>query len=97
MKWANNTSQAYIKIVPSKKVDGFYNLDDSGSMKSIVGLECRGLDLVNWLPGADFSGESVGGTYFDSIDLTDKEWTEYDENADLALSILNLEYQIDRE
>lgn len=47
--------------------------------------------------GVDFHAKSVGrtGTVFESIDLSDKEWTEYDEEGDLSVSVMELEYKIE--
>lgn len=96
MKWDNSSPQSYIKFVPVKKVDGSYTAADSGTFKAIVGLECRGLEITKWIPGADFSGESLGGKVFDSVDLSEGDWTEYDDDADLSLSVLELRHEITR-
>ena len=47
--------------------------------------------------GVDFHAKSVGrtGTVFESIDLSEKEWTEYDEEGDLSVSVMELEYKIE--
>jgi hypothetical protein len=96
MKWQGATTQSYIKVIPIKKVDGTYSSDDSGKWKSILGLECRGLDIGTWYPGDNFSGTSTGGALFESIDLEEGDWTEYDERGDLSVSIMNLEFEIAR-
>mmetsp|Transcript_18882 Transcript_18882/g.18194 ORF Transcript_18882/g.18194 Transcript_18882/m.18194 type:complete len:158 (+) Transcript_18882:272-745(+) len=96
MKWHKADShQAYIKLVDVKKVDGTYKT--SGEWTTLLGLECRGLTPTAWIPGVDFHAKSVGrtGTIFESIDLSDKEWAEYDEEGDLSVSIMNLEYKIE--
>lgn len=96
MKWQGASTQSYIKVVPIKKVDGTYSLDDSGKWKSIIGLECRGIDLGKWYPGDNFMGVTTGGTQFETIDLEEGDWTEYDERNDLSVSIMNLEFEIAR-
>lgn len=47
--------------------------------------------------GIDFHAKSVGrtGTVFESIDLSEKEWTEYDEEGDLSVSVMELEHKIE--
>ena len=42
-------------------------------------------------------GISSGGGKFSPIDLSDKEWTEYDEENDLSVSIMDLTYEIVKE
>jgi Eukaryotic protein of unknown function (DUF866) len=47
--------------------------------------------------GVDFHATSSGrtSTVFESIDLSDKEWAEYDEEGDLSVSVMELEYKIE--
>lgn len=47
--------------------------------------------------GIDFHATSCGrtGTVFESIDLSDKEWAEYDDEGDLSVSVMELEYKIE--
>ena len=99
MKWDSKSPiQSYIKIVPIKKVDGSYTSTDSGKFKTLAGFECRGLEISSWIPGVDdFCGISSGGGKFSPIDLSDKEWTEYDEENDLSVSIMDLTYEIVKE
>lgn len=49
------------------------------------------------ITGVDFHAKSVGrtGTVFESIDLSDKEWAEYDEEGDLSVSVMELEFKIE--
>lgn len=96
MKWNKGEQQSYIKVVPLKKVTGTYNESDNGKWVPILGLECRGIDVVDYVPGIDFDVETTGGTKFQSIDLTEKEWSEYDEENDLSLSIMNFETKIEK-
>lgn len=42
IKWSNSKSQSYMKIVDSKGVTGEYTAADSGKVKTIFVLECRG-------------------------------------------------------
>lgn len=63
----------------------------------ILGFECRGLDVVKWIPEIDFIVETTGGTTYHSVDLSDSDgWAEYDEDNDAAVSITDLEYVIER-
>ncbi|KAJ3085369.1 hypothetical protein HK102_000068 [Quaeritorhiza haematococci] len=71
-----------------------YTADDAPRFKSLVVLECRGLEPVEWIPGEDFEAEGVdSGTKFDEIDLSD-DWAEYDEKAGQSVGISELESKI---
>eukprot|EP01039_Chlorochromonas_danica_P002548 gene2548-2789_t len=98
IKWPHASDQAYIKILTqSRAVAKEYSVDDGGSFVTILALECRGLEVTAWHPSFDFDVESIGGTVFkhNQVDLSDRDWTEYDEENDLSVSVLNLDYRID--
>ena len=97
MRWAKGAQQSYIKIVPVKKVDGTYTSKDSGSWKTILGLECRGLTITKVIITADFNAISSGGTLFEQIDLTDNDWTDYDDKNgnDVSVSVMSFESKIE--
>jgi hypothetical protein len=78
------------------KCTGEYS-NQNGEFQAILGLECRGLDLERWIPSIDFIAESVDGTIFENVDLSDPDgWAEYDERNDKAVSVTELEYKIVR-
>lgn len=94
MKWPGATSQSYIKLVEVKKVNG--NYQKAGEWETILGLECRNLEVMKWIPSTDFVAESSEGKIFsEGVDLSD-DWADYDEENDLAVSITVLEHKIER-
>ena len=95
MKWPGNKMQSYIKIVDLKGVNGNYTDENSGEWVAVLGLECRNLVPTAWSTGRDFIAESSGGHYFEDVDLTEGDWAEYDEEADLAVSITNVECKVE--
>lgn len=74
-----------------------YTCDDTGTFKTVVVFECRGLEVTDFDPRSGFSvfGENKKTTYSD-ISLTEKEWYEYDENMQQPVSITDFEYKITR-
>lgn len=74
-----------------------YTCGDSGSFKTVVVFECRGLEVTDFDPRNGFLvfGENKRTTYSD-ISLSDKEWYEYDENKQQPVSITDLEFKITR-
>lgn len=56
-----------------------------------------GLEITRYIPTIDFHAISGESNYkFESIDLSDLEWSEYNEQDDLAVSIMNVETRVVR-
>ena len=97
MKWDKTaTHQAYIKVVSEKKFTGKYLSTDSGTKKTMLCLECRGLVPVRWVAGVDLQCVTASGKRFNEVDLTDGDWADYDDEADEAVSITNAEHSFER-
>lgn len=63
----------------------------------IIGWECRGLEVQRWIPNIDFVVETKDGTIYENVDLSDSDgWAEYDEENDVAVSITDLQFIIER-
>ncbi|CAI5995226.1 unnamed protein product [Closterium sp. NIES-64] len=61
----------------------------------LVCLDCRGMEPVEFIPKDGWQAEGAeSGTKFEDIDLSDKEFSDYDEKAGESVSILNIESQI---
>ena len=94
LKWPGDKKQSYLTILdPANPIP--YTEQDSGKFKVILSFECRGLEINAWKPHADFAVTSTGGTKWDSVDLSELDWSEYDDENELAVNILSLEYKID--
>jgi len=74
-----------------------YDMLDNNKFKTIVIFDCRGLEPVDFDPrdgwksqgykeNEDGEGE-VTSTIFSDVDLTDKEWADYDEKSDESTCI----------
>lgn len=66
-------------------------------IKALIKDRTESQRLCRIITGVDFHAKSVGktGTVFESIDLSDKEWAEYDEEGDLSISVMELEFKIE--
>jgi len=65
---------------------------DSHDFAPLAILDCRGLEFTGFHPQGNW--RCVGfesGTQFDEVDLTDNEWTDYDEKAKVPVGVMNLE------
>merc|ERR1712179_353084 len=68
-----------------------YNYSDNLKFKTIAAFDCRGLEPVDFSPRngwklkgykEDEDGEgSETGTVFSDVDLSDKEWADYDDKS----------------
>jgi len=56
-------------------------------------VECRGLEFVGFDPRGFWQCVGSTGALFSEVDLTDGEWTDYDEKAKLPVEISAFESQ----
>lgn len=69
----------------------------SGSFGMVAKLECRGVDVTGWRPHPDtaFVVEAESGKEFADLDLSE-EVSEYDEDAGVAVSVLEIETKVEK-
>lgn len=82
-----------LDIVPGSNAS--YTIDDSEKFKSIVAFECRGIEPVDYRPtdGWIVSVEE-SNKVFNDVDLSEKEWVEYDEKIQDSVGIYEFEYEL---
>ncbi|GJJ68255.1 hypothetical protein EMPS_00601 [Entomortierella parvispora] len=69
-----------------------YDIENSGKFQTIVTIECRGLELVDFAPREGWKAKGAeSGTVFEDIDLTDGDWADYDEKSELPVAISDIE------
>lgn len=74
----------------------FSPYNDSQETKKVLVLECRGCELVEFIPQGEWTANGAeSNTLFDEIVLED-DWYDYDENASSEVSITNLEWSISK-
>ncbi|RKP09552.1 hypothetical protein THASP1DRAFT_28654 [Thamnocephalis sphaerospora] len=73
-----------------------YNEEHSGQYASLAELDCRGLEPVEFKPRDHFLVVASSGARFEDVDLSEKEWFDYDEKSGDSVSIMELETQIKR-
>jgi hypothetical protein len=96
IKWPYANDQSYMKILANPKtIKSSYDADHSGDYVTILGLECRGIEPIAWYPSLDFVVRSSEDTVFNKVDLSERDWADYDEEHDLSVSVTNLEYKIE--
>ncbi|XP_029209976.1 UPF0587 protein v1g245604-like [Acropora palmata] len=71
-----------------------YTADDSNKFKAMVAFDCRGLDPVDFSPRGGFVAEGEdSGVKFVDVDLTEKDWSDYDEKAGQAVGIYEVTHR----
>nr|CAG4639653.1 EOG090X0HQJ [Daphnia magna] len=75
-----------------------YDDGDQGKFKIIVKFDCRGMEPADFSPRNGWVVEGLeSGMKFSDIDLSDKEWVEYDEKAKNEVGIYEIEHEFSRE
>eukprot|EP00005_Dracoamoeba_jomungandri_P005256 CAMPEP_0174251410 /NCGR_PEP_ID=MMETSP0439-20130205/1241_1 /TAXON_ID=0 /ORGANISM="Stereomyxa ramosa, Strain Chinc5" /LENGTH=157 /DNA_ID=CAMNT_0015331713 /DNA_START=24 /DNA_END=497 /DNA_ORIENTATION=- len=70
-----------------------YNAGDSGSWKTIIKFDCRGLEPIEFVAGMGFYADHhASGTTFE-LDLSD-DFAEFDDQADEPVGVYNFESKI---
>jgi len=75
-----------------------YNDTDDGKFKTVVKFDCRGMEPSDFSPRNGWIVDGLeSGTKFPDIDLTEKEWADYDEKEATTVGIYELEHEFIRE
>lgn len=71
-----------------------YTNEDQGKFKSIVTFDCRGVEPVEFSPGEGWIVKiEESGKVFNEVDLSEKEWVEYDDKINQSVGIYDFESQ----
>ncbi|KAG2176326.1 hypothetical protein INT43_005560 [Umbelopsis isabellina] len=77
---------------------GSYSIDQVRQFVKLAVLDCRGLEPVDFDPRDGWLAEGAeSGTKFEDIDLTEKDWAEYDEKAGEPVGISGIEVDFRKE
>lgn len=88
-------SQSFISqpgVVPNSLKE--YDADDNENWKTIVELDCRGLEPVEFSPNKPWFARGLdSNTAFKSIDLEKEDFVDYDEKVNESVGIYDLKGQ----
>lgn len=88
-KYPTNTS--YFSLL-WKCITGKYTNDDQGSFRTLVTFDCRGIEPTEFTPGEGWIVKAEeSGKIFENVNLTEKEWVEYDEKSQQSIGIYEFE------
>ncbi|GAB4813654.1 hypothetical protein N2152v2_000700 [Parachlorella kessleri] len=97
MKWAKDSKrEAYLNVEEVKAVTRALKGDDAGTFVPIIGFECRGLEPIDWRPEGGFVVEGTSGKVWEEVDLSEKEWADYDDRSNESVSIMDLQWELRR-
>jgi hypothetical protein len=65
---------------------------DAGAdeQQALAVLECRGCEPVSWEAAQGWTATSEASNDTEDVDLSEGEWADYDEEGDLALTVLSV-------
>eukprot|EP00850_Spirogloea_muscicola_P008341 SM000044S15988 [mRNA] locus=s44:420753:421610:+ [translate_table: standard] len=67
---------------------------EAGRFVPVLGMDCRGIQPVQFIPGDGWEAKGAeSGTTFANIDLSDGDWSEYDEKLQLPVGISNVQHE----
>ena len=93
LKWVRDAKhEAYLNIQEIKGVTRQFTSEDKDFVP-MVAFECRGLEPIDWRPESGFTVTGISGTKWEDVDLSEKEWTEYDEKSQDSVSIMDLQWE----
>eukprot|EP00761_Pharyngomonas_kirbyi_P000412 gb/GECH01000412.1/.p1 GENE.gb/GECH01000412.1/~~gb/GECH01000412.1/.p1 ORF type:complete len:159 (+),score=33.22 gb/GECH01000412.1/:1-477(+) len=80
-----------IDVTPEKEPS--FNGEEFSTLAT---FECRGLDISEWVPTDGLTATTENGKIFDQVDLSEKEWYDYDEDAGEPVSVTEVESSLSK-
>ena len=72
---------------------GAFSGEDSERFQTLATFGCRGVELVDFDPRTGWVVETEAGTIFSDVDLSSREFVEYDEEAKEPVQIFEFQHQ----
>ncbi|KAL6212315.1 hypothetical protein ACLB2K_017535 [Fragaria x ananassa] len=76
-----------ITMVPGRGRPLTQELSEAGKSTPVTVFECRGYEPVDYGFGGWWKARSLAGTTFDNVDLSEDEFSEYDEKGECPVMI----------
>lgn len=94
MKWDKaSKKECYINVIEVKGVTREMTEEDNGNFVPMIGFECRGVEPIDFRPEDGFVAESTGGKTFEGVDLSEKDWCDFDDDAGVPVGVYELEWE----
>ena len=73
-----------------------YLMEKNEEPQKFASFECRGWDIIDFVPKSGFYCRSTeSDTEFKDVDMTDRDWAEYDDEGDVAVGIYDMKTVIE--
>jgi hypothetical protein len=111
LKWEGSKKASILQVLDEKEIAATlkkkkkykgdkprnYLGEDSGNWVPILAMECKGLEPYSFHPMQDeFIISSEGGCVFDDeIELGDGDWTDYDEENGIPVSMEDISFKFE--
>ncbi|XP_037948865.1 UPF0587 protein CG4646 [Teleopsis dalmanni] len=71
-----------------EKSNATYTQDDSGTFKTIVVFDCRGVEPIEFSPRSGWIVRAAdNGQQFEDVDLSEDDWVEYDQKNKNSIGV----------
>jgi|SaaInlStandDraft_5_1057022.scaffolds.fasta_scaffold32173_2 hypothetical protein len=89
MKCKFCSRESSIEIVRGKERP--FTADDEQSYVPFLTMDCRGMEPIEFeAPNTGFLAKSVKGTVFSEVDLSEGDWTDFDEAGNMSVGLYEL-------
>ena len=96
MKFPGSNKEVTVNVITElkgKQSIRKYLEQDSGQFIPVVGFECRGVQPISWHPQTTCVVTTTGGSKFTDVNLEEKEWCEFDDDNELSVEIMDVQFQ----
>ncbi|XP_022132352.1 UPF0587 protein C1orf123 [Momordica charantia] len=84
-----------VTMIPGRGKPLTQETSESGKSSPLMLFDCRGYEPLDFIFGPGWKAESIEGTKFEDIDLSDGEFAEYDEKGECPVMISKLKATFD--
>ncbi|CRH01580.1 conserved protein, unknown function [Plasmodium relictum] len=91
IKWTEYPKYSTINFVNTKNCCSY---EENDTWKDFASFECRGIEIVDFIPSNNFIVEDIKGKVYYDVNLSELNWCDYNEEHEMCVGIYNLEYEI---
>ncbi|GAW82064.1 hypothetical protein, conserved [Plasmodium gonderi] len=93
VKWTEYPKYSTINFVNTKNSCSYDSTADN-DWQDFAAFECRGIELVEFLPHGNFIVEDTKGKIYYDVNLSDLNWCDYNQDHEMCVGIYNVEHEI---
>ncbi|CAC9699121.1 conserved protein, unknown function [Plasmodium reichenowi] len=93
IKWTEYPKYSTINFVNTKNSCSYEEVNNN-EWRDFASFECRGIELIDFIPSNNFIVEDTKGKLYYDVNLSDQNWCDYNEEHEMCVGIYNLEYEV---